>query len=82
MGSTKILIAASIMVVITTLMGAVPGLAKEIIVGDEAGWKLDFNYQDWAKGKDFQVGDKLSMIIYLLFFYFASIFSLLSHIEI
>lgn len=71
MGSTKILITASIMVVITTLMGAVPGLAKEITVGDEAGWKLDFNYQDWAKGKDFQVGDKLSMIIY----YFTSIFS-------
>lgn len=62
------------MVVITTLMGAVPGLAKEIIVGDEAGWKLDFNYQDWTKGKDFQVGDKLSMIIYLFIIFILPVF--------
>ncbi|KAJ4830064.1 hypothetical protein Tsubulata_039598, partial [Turnera subulata] len=34
-------------------------LAKEFVVGDEAGWKLGFDYQAWAKGKDFRVGDKL-----------------------
>ncbi|XP_065854678.1 blue copper protein-like [Euphorbia lathyris] len=32
---------------------------KEFIVGDEAGWRLGFDYQAWAYGKKFQVGDKL-----------------------
>ncbi|CAK7341493.1 unnamed protein product [Dovyalis caffra] len=32
---------------------------KEIIVGDEARWRLGFDYQAWAKDKDFRVGDKL-----------------------
>ncbi|KAJ9131881.1 hypothetical protein P3X46_034785 [Hevea brasiliensis] len=32
---------------------------KKFIVGDEAGWRLGFDYQAWAKGKHFQVGDKL-----------------------
>ncbi|KAG8649862.1 blue copper protein-like [Manihot esculenta] len=32
---------------------------KEFIVGDEAGWTLGFDYQAWAQGKKFHVGDKL-----------------------
>ncbi|KAG9148588.1 hypothetical protein Leryth_018302 [Lithospermum erythrorhizon] len=36
-----------------------PALEKEFIVGDEAGWTLDFDYQRWAMGKEFHVGDKL-----------------------
>ncbi|EEF36697.1 Early nodulin 55-2 precursor, putative [Ricinus communis] len=32
---------------------------KEFIVGDEAGWRLGFDYQAWAKDKQFRVGDKL-----------------------
>ncbi|WCJ43598.1 Blue copper protein [Euphorbia peplus] len=32
---------------------------KTFIVGDDAGWKLGFDYQTWAYGKHFQVGDKL-----------------------
>ncbi|KAF5742766.1 stellacyanin-like [Tripterygium wilfordii] len=34
-------------------------LAKEFIVGDEAGWKRGVDYFAWAKDKDFRVGDKL-----------------------
>ncbi|KAK0600794.1 hypothetical protein LWI29_018421 [Acer saccharum] len=34
-------------------------LAKDFVVGDEKGWTINFNYQAWAQGKDFRVGDKL-----------------------
>ncbi|KAF8398046.1 hypothetical protein HHK36_016972 [Tetracentron sinense] len=34
-------------------------MAEEFIVGDGIGWTIGFDYQDWAKGKDFLVGDKL-----------------------
>ncbi|KAM0948988.1 putative Blue (type 1) copper binding protein [Dioscorea sansibarensis] len=34
-------------------------LAKEYIVGDDRGWRLEVNYTDWAHGKDFYVGDSL-----------------------
>ncbi|KAF5478272.1 hypothetical protein F2P56_004846 [Juglans regia] len=34
-------------------------LAKEIKVGDDKGWTINFDYQAWAKGKEFVVGDKL-----------------------
>lgn len=35
-------------------------LAKEFVVGDDKGWTVNFDYQTWAAGKDFRVGDKLS----------------------
>ncbi|KAK1583888.1 hypothetical protein Q3G72_027894 [Acer saccharum] len=34
-------------------------LAKEFVVGDGKGWTINFDYQAWAQGKDFRVGDKL-----------------------
>lgn len=34
-------------------------MAKDIIVGDDNGWKLNFDYQAWAKDKVFKVGDTL-----------------------
>ncbi|KAI9185584.1 hypothetical protein LWI28_008581 [Acer negundo] len=34
-------------------------LAKDFVVGDEKGWTINFDYQAWAQGKDFRVGDKL-----------------------
>ncbi|PRQ41123.1 putative cupredoxin [Rosa chinensis] len=34
-------------------------MAKDIVVGDDSGWKLNFDYQVWAKDKVFQVGDTL-----------------------
>ncbi|KAJ9556086.1 hypothetical protein OSB04_010700 [Centaurea solstitialis] len=33
--------------------------AKVFIVGDDKGWTLNFDYQAWAYGKQFVVGDKL-----------------------
>ncbi|XP_071727658.1 blue copper protein-like [Rutidosis leptorrhynchoides] len=33
--------------------------ATTFIVGDDYGWTLNFDYQAWAKGKKFVVGDKI-----------------------
>ncbi|XP_042419585.1 blue copper protein 1b-like [Zingiber officinale] len=33
--------------------------ATNFVVGDDAGWKPDFNYTAWARTKEFRVGDKL-----------------------
>lgn len=40
-------------------------LATEFKVGDATGWTLNFDYQKWAEGKEFRVGDKLSKLITL-----------------
>ncbi|KAK1374767.1 Phytocyanin domain-containing protein [Heracleum sosnowskyi] len=42
-----------------------PALATDFVVGDEAGWKTNFDYKTWAASKEFHVGDKL------IFKYFA-----------
>ncbi|KAG7956767.1 hypothetical protein I3843_11G140500, partial [Carya illinoinensis] len=34
-------------------------LAKEFLVGDSTGWTINYDYESWAKGKEFHVGDKL-----------------------
>lgn len=34
---------------------------KDFIVGDERGWTKFFDYQAWANGKDFRVGDRLGI---------------------
>ncbi|KAF5750018.1 putative Blue copper protein precursor [Tripterygium wilfordii] len=34
-------------------------LATDFIVGDDGGWRNNFDYQAWANGKEFRVGDKL-----------------------
>ncbi|XP_062147925.1 blue copper protein 1b-like [Alnus glutinosa] len=34
-------------------------LAVEFMVGDDQGWTTNYDYQAWAKGKEFHVGDKL-----------------------
>lgn len=54
-----------------------PTLAKDIIVGDESRWTLNFDYKAWAQGKEFHVGDRLSMSpiiiissIFLHFYFF------------
>ncbi|KAL5552211.1 hypothetical protein UlMin_002387 [Ulmus minor] len=33
--------------------------AEEHVVGDGTGWTIKFDYQAWAQGKEFHVGDKL-----------------------
>ncbi|XP_059664058.1 blue copper protein-like [Cornus florida] len=39
--------------------GPAPIFATEFIVGDNDGWKINFDYEAWAKGKMFMVGDTL-----------------------
>lgn len=54
------LINAFLMVMIMAVITA-PALATDHIVGGEAGWKLNVDYTTWAQGKQFHVGDRLSM---------------------
>uniref|UniRef100_A0A7N0SX88 Phytocyanin domain-containing protein n=1 Tax=Kalanchoe fedtschenkoi TaxID=63787 RepID=A0A7N0SX88_KALFE len=51
----------SLVAVSILLVALVPAtsMAKEFIVGDDAGWTIGFNYQAWAQGKEFRVGDTL-----------------------
>lgn len=44
-----------------------PALATDFVVGDDAGWKTNFDYKTWAAGKEFHVGDKLSTSIINIF---------------
>ncbi|KAJ7952417.1 putative Blue copper protein [Quillaja saponaria] len=54
MASTQFFIILAILAVF------VPSIsAKEFLVGDETGWTTNFDYQTWAQGKEFHVGDKL-----------------------
>ncbi|KAI4377886.1 hypothetical protein MLD38_015447 [Melastoma candidum] len=34
-------------------------MAKDYVVGDDNGWMQNFDYQAWAQGKQFYVGDTL-----------------------
>lgn len=55
MGSNKLVTSiAAILILLPAI-----AMAKDIIVGDNDGWKLNFDYQAWAKDKVFQVGDTL-----------------------
>ncbi|XP_031099209.1 mavicyanin-like [Ipomoea triloba] len=44
---------------LTVAILAVYATATDYIVGDEYGWTTNVDYQAWAKGKQFVVGDKL-----------------------
>ncbi|KAL4200360.1 hypothetical protein AMTRI_Chr03g56010 [Amborella trichopoda] len=35
-------------------------LAKDHVVGDEKGWTINFDYNSWAEGREFMVGDTLT----------------------
>ncbi|KAK4282106.1 hypothetical protein QN277_013521 [Acacia crassicarpa] len=50
---------ALILIVLATALFSTTSSAKEFIVGDEHGWTILFDYQAWASGKLFHVGDKL-----------------------
>ncbi|KAM2890207.1 hypothetical protein COP2_008657 [Malus domestica] len=55
MGSNKFVSLISILVILLPTLS----MAKEFVVGDDSGWRKDFDYQKWAKGKVFRVGDTL-----------------------
>ncbi|KAB2058650.1 hypothetical protein E1A91_A11G255900v1 [Gossypium mustelinum] len=44
---------------IVAFMAPTISLAMDYVVGDDNGWKLEVNYTDWAKDKQFYVGDTL-----------------------
>ncbi|KAL2553897.1 mavicyanin-like [Forsythia ovata] len=46
-------------VIVCTLMFLATVSSTDHIVGDGKGWTTNFDYQAWAKNKDFRVGDKL-----------------------
>ncbi|KAI4327046.1 hypothetical protein L6164_019549 [Bauhinia variegata] len=54
MASTRIFISFVILAVSVPMISA-----TEFVVGDEHGWTLGFDYQAWALGKEFHVGDTL-----------------------
>ncbi|KAK1376435.1 Uclacyanin 1 [Heracleum sosnowskyi] len=54
MASTNLLVALALVSAII-----VPALATEFMVGDDDGWRTNFDYQSWAASKEFHVGDKL-----------------------
>ena len=58
MASTKIFF----IIAIVAFFAIPSSLATEFMVGDEKGWSLDFDYQGWAAGKEFRVGDKLGKV--------------------
>lgn len=55
--SQYLLIAVAIMAIFVPSISAV-----EFVVGDETGWTINFDYQAWAQGKEFYVGDKLGKL--------------------
>lgn len=51
---------SQLFIILATLALVAPSiLATEFIVGDDKGWTINFDYQAWAQGKQFYVGDKL-----------------------
>ncbi|KAF8403443.1 hypothetical protein HHK36_011547 [Tetracentron sinense] len=48
-------------VILATVLVGFPAvaMATEYVVGDESGWTILYDYQAWAKDKQFFVGDKL-----------------------
>ncbi|KAF8403446.1 hypothetical protein HHK36_011550 [Tetracentron sinense] len=50
-----------LLVILATVMLIFPAvtIATEYVVGDESGWTIKFDYEAWAKDKQFFVGDKL-----------------------
>ncbi|KAL4378558.1 hypothetical protein GQ457_02G029820 [Hibiscus cannabinus] len=44
---------------IVALMAPPISLAEDFVVGDDAGWSLGVDYDAWAQGKQFFVGDNL-----------------------
>lgn len=44
-------------------------LATDHMVGDDSGWTTNFDYQTWAQGKEFRVGDRLGNVLSLIIVY-------------
>jgi hypothetical protein len=49
-----------ILAIVTILVPSI--LATDFVVGDDKGWTINFDYQAWAQGKEFHVGDTLGKL--------------------
>lgn len=47
---------------------ASPSGPVDYVVGDDKGWAPGVDYQAWVDGKDFYMGDKLGIYIFLLIY--------------
>ena len=56
MASTQFFISAILAVLVPSI------LATDFVVGDDKGWTTGFDYQTWADGKEFHVGDQLGKL--------------------
>jgi hypothetical protein len=61
MASRKVLLitAATMAVVIVGALLPATASAANYMVGDDSGWDLEVDYDAWARGKKFKVGDTL-----------------------
>ncbi|BBH03244.1 uclacyanin 1 [Prunus dulcis] len=51
---------SNLYIILATLAVFAPSvLATDYVVGDDKGWTINFDYQAWAQGKSFYVGDNL-----------------------
>ncbi|KAH0973936.1 hypothetical protein GBA52_015835 [Prunus armeniaca] len=51
---------SNLYIILVTLAIFAPSvLATDYVVGDDKGWTINFDYQAWAQGKSFYVGDNL-----------------------
>lgn len=51
--------AVFVLLFVLATFGPIITSAKDFIVGDQSGWTVGFDYQAWAAGKEFHIGDKL-----------------------
>jgi hypothetical protein len=48
-----------LIVAVAVLFAAAPALAADLVVGDDKGWDLEVDYDEWVDGNQFIVGDRL-----------------------
>ncbi|KAK9984525.1 hypothetical protein SO802_034050 [Lithocarpus litseifolius] len=63
MASTQFFIFAILAVLVPSIF------ATDFVVGDDKGWTTGFDYETWAAGKEFHVGDQLEEINFLVQFF-------------
>ena len=53
------MVAALVAGLVVLLVAVAPALGTDYVVGDSSGWTSGVDYDTWAKGKTFDVGDNL-----------------------
>lgn len=59
MSSSQLFIVLAILAIVSPTISA-----TDYIVGDDKGWTINVDYQAWAQGKLFYVGDNLGIVNY------------------